>query len=183
LTSSVDELEVLAREAACGPEQGLSSAELHGATMGIGVVGADYFELQDLVDLLGTEALSDAERVARFVNEALDALYAEDMSFTLLLPDDEAPQAERLESLAGWCQSFLAGLVAGLSRRGISTLDELPEEVREIVADFAAIAQLDTEDEEEASDEEDFMHLEEYVKVGTLLIMSLVNDAGDDTEE
>lgn len=181
MTSTVDELEVLARDAACGPEQGLSSAELHGATTGIGVVGIEHFELQDLVDLLGAQALSDGERVARFVNEALAALYAQDMSFALLLPDDEAPQSERLESLAGWCQSFLAGLVAGMSRRGISSLRELPDEVQEIVADFAAVAQLDTEDE--SAGEGDFMQLEEYVKVGTLLVLSLMSDVGDDSEE
>jgi uncharacterized protein YgfB (UPF0149 family) len=181
LTSTVDELEVLAREAACGPAQGLSTAELHGATTGIGVVGVEHFELQDLVDLLGAEALSDGERVARFVNEALSALYADDMSFALLLPDEDAPQAERLESLAGWCQSFLAGLVAGLSRRGISSLAELPDEIQEIVADFAAIAQLDTQDD--TADEEDFVQLEEFVKVGTLLVMSLVSHAGDDSED
>ena len=181
MTSTVDELEILAREAACGPEQGLSAAELHGATTGIGVVGAEHFELQDLVDLLGADALSDGERVARFVNEALTALYADDMSFAPLVPDEDAARADRLASLAGWCQSFLAGLVAGLARRGIGSLAELPDEVQEIVADFAAIAQLDTEDE--AAVEEDFMQLEEYVKVGTLLIMSLVEDAGGDSEE
>jgi len=181
LTSTVEELELLAREAACGPAQGLSTTELHGAVTGIGVVGVEHFELQDLVDLLGADALSDGERVARFVNEALAALYADDMSFALVLPDEDAPQPERLEALAGWCQSFLAGLVAGLSRRGVSSLTELPDEVQEIVADFAAIAQLDTEDD--AAEEEDFMQLEEFVKVGALLIMTLVSDVGDHLEE
>lgn len=181
MTSTADELEVLAREAACGPAQGLSTAELHGATIGIGMIGAEHFELEDLVELLGVDALSDGARVARFVNEALAALYADDLSFALLLPDEDAPQGERLESLAGWCQSFLAGLAAGLSRRGISSLTEVPDEVREIVADFAAIAQLDTEDD--TADEGDFVQLEEFVKVGVLLILSLVSDAGNDSEE
>lgn len=181
MTSTVEELEVLAREAACGPAQGLSTAELHGATIGIGVIGVEHFELVDLVELLGAEALSDGERVARFVNEALTALYADDMSFALLLPDQEAPQGERLQSLADWCQSFLAGLAAGLSRRGIASLAEVPDEIREIVADFAAIAQLDTEDD--TADEEDFVQLEEFVKVGVLLIVSLMGDAGDDSED
>ncbi|HEY5645784.1 MAG TPA: UPF0149 family protein [Pseudomonadales bacterium] len=180
MTHRLDELERLGSEAACGPAQGLSTAELHGATIGIGVAG-DRFELQDLVELLGSEALSDGERVARFVDEALAALHAEDMSFTLLLPDQEVPRSERLAALAGWCQSFLTGLVAGLARRGTASLTELPEEVQELVEDFAAIAQLDPEDE--AGGEKDFMQLEEYVKVGTLLVMSLLSNAGDDSEE
>jgi uncharacterized protein YgfB (UPF0149 family) len=48
------------------------------------------------------------------------------------------------------------------------------------VRDFSAIAQLDTELGEGGS-ETDFVELEEYVKVGTLLIMSLA-DAGDDPQ-
>ena len=177
------DLEVLALEAVGGPEEGLTVAELHGAAVGIGVAGSDHFELQDLVDLLGAEALSDGETLARFVNEAVAELYAPDLTFAPLLPDDEVPMGARLEALASWCQSFLAGLVAGLARRGIETLSVLPEEVQEIVQDFAAIAQLDTELAADSDgDEGNFMELSEYAKVGALLIMSLVEDAGDDSE-
>lgn len=183
---TVQELETLALEAAGGPEQGLTVAELHGATIGIGVTDREHFELQDLVDLLGADALSDGQAVAHFVNDALEALQAEDLSFALLLPDEDAPMGERLTELASWCQSFLAGLVAGLSRRGIESLKLLPDEVQEIVQDFAAIAQLDAELVEENEDEEeeiDFIELQEYAKVGALLIMSLVGDVGDNPEE
>lgn len=183
---TVQELEILAMEAAGGPEQGLTVAELHGATIGIGVTDRERFELQDLVDLLGADALSDGEAVARFVNDSLEALHAEDLSFALLLPDEDVAMETRLTELASWCQSFLAGLVAGLSRRGIESLKLLPDEVQEIVQDFAAIAQLDAELVEENEDEEeevDFMELQEYAKVGTLLMMSLIGDAGDNPEE
>ena len=183
---TVQELEILALEAAGGPEQGLTAAELHGAAIGIGVTDAEHFELQDLVDLLGADALSDGEAVARFVNDSLEALHADDLSFAPLLPDDDAAMDERLTALASWCQSFLAGLVAGLSRRGVESLKGLPQEVQEIIQDFAAIAQLETEladaDEEEAGDA-DFFELEEYAKVGALLVMSLLSDVGDDPEE
>jgi hypothetical protein len=88
---------------------------------------------------------------------------------------------------------FFKAIFAHLKEKGIrflqletlrpdsASLTELPEEVQELVADFAAIAQLDPEDE--AGGEKDFMQLEEYVKVGTLLVMSLLSDAGDDSEE
>lgn len=180
---TVQELEILALEAAGGPAQGLTVAELHGAAIGIGVTDAEHFELQDLVDLLGAEALSDGEAVARFVNDSLEALHADDLSFAPLLPDDDASMDERLTGLAGWCQSFLAGLVAGLSRRGVESLQGLPEEVREIVQDFAAIAQLDTELGDADDGDADFVELEEYAKVGALLIMSLLADVGNDPQE
>ena len=150
--------------------------------MGIGVTDPNRFELQDLVELLGAQALADADSVSAFVSATLGALHADDMSFALLLPDDDGTMEARLGALADWCQSFLTGLAAGLHRRGIGTLAELPDEVNEIIRDIAAIAQLDTAVQEPGS-EADFMELEEYVKVGTLLIMSLMDDGGDNTEE
>ena len=108
---------------------------------------------------------------------------SEDLSFAPLLPDDDALMEERLSALAHWCQSFLTGLAAGLSRRGIQSLKALPDEAQEIIQDFAAIAQLETElaDDEPEEGEASFVELEEYVKVGALLVTSLINDAGDDT--
>jgi uncharacterized protein YgfB (UPF0149 family) len=182
MSQSLAELEVLALEAASGPEQGLTAAELHGATIGIGVGDPERFELSALVELIGPDVLRDEETVGRFVGEALDALHAQDMGFALLLPDDDAAMADRLSALALWCQSFLEGLVVGLNQRGIAELGALPEEVQEIVRDMVAIAQLDTELAEEDADT-DFMELEEYVKVGTLLILSLNADAAADIEE
>jgi uncharacterized protein YgfB (UPF0149 family) len=192
MSQSTVALELLALEASSGPGEGLSPSELHGATVGVGVGDPGTFELQDLVDLLGADTLADAESVSRFVVATLDALSADDLSFAPLLPDDEAPMTERLDALAAWCQSFLAGLAVGLSRRGIDELGGLPEEVQEIVQDMVAIAQLETEltgeDGEDGEDgetdpEADFMELAEYVKVGTLIIRSLSADAGDDPEE
>lgn len=180
---TVQELEILALEAVGGPEQGLTVAEIHGASIGIGVTDMEHFELQDLVDLLGAEALSDGEAVARFVNDSLEALHADDLSFAPLLPDEDADMEARLVALASWCQSFLAGLVAGLSRRGIESLKAVPHEIQEIVQDFAAIAQLDAELVEADEEDTDFMELEEYAKVGALLIMSLMGDVADDPEE
>jgi uncharacterized protein YgfB (UPF0149 family) len=182
---TAQELEVLALEAAGGPGGGLTVHELHGAVIGIGVTDSSHFELQDLVDLLGADALSDGATVARFVNDALEALHSEDMSFVPLLPEDDALMEERLSALAEWCQSFLTGFAAGLSRRGVESLKGLPDEAQEIVQDFAAIAQLETELYEDEADEGEahFVELEEYVKVGALLIMSLLSDAGDDTQE
>lgn len=187
MPQSTAELETLALQAADGPVGGLRPAELHGVTVGIGIGAITGFELQDLVDLVGADALAGAEAVGEFVGATLDALHASDMSFALLLPDDEVRLEERLEALAEWCQGFLAGLVAGLERAGGISLDELPEEVTEIVRDLTAIAQLDTE-QEEAEAEGDFAELVEYVKVGVLLILSIVaeldsdggSDAGDD---
>jgi uncharacterized protein YgfB (UPF0149 family) len=165
----------------------LPVAELHGAVCGLGVCHGEATPVSDLVALLGVEALTDQASVESFVAASVEALEAEDMSFAPLLPGDDTALADRLEALGQWCGSFLAGFAAGLARRGAGSLDDCPEEVREIVRDFSAIAQVDADEAAEAAGAEaaegDFVELEEFVKVGTLLIMSsLGSSLGSDPE-
>jgi len=171
------ELYSLAQNAIAGPAGVLTPSEAHGAVVGIAAGGVERFSLQSLVDLLGADALAGAEDVETFVRESLTGLLAEDMSFAPLIPDDDEPLGARLEALAEWTASFLAGLVAGLGERD-QTLDALPEEAAEIVRDFSAIAQVEAGGGEDA--EADFVQLAEFVKVGTLLIVSELNDVDRD---
>lgn len=179
--SRSSDLALLAINAVAGPGGGLSVSELHGAVVGIAVADLDAFSLQALVDLLGADALSGEEDLAPFVSESLAQLLAQDMSFTPLLPDDDESLEDQLEGLASWSASFLAGLVAGMSSTGAS-MSALPEEAQEIVRDFSAIAQVDV-DAGDADAEADFIQLHEFVKVGALLIMSILNDVTDDPDE
>jgi uncharacterized protein YgfB (UPF0149 family) len=182
--SAVNDLTLLAMNAAAGPVGGLSASELHGAVIGIAVADLEGFSLHALVQLLGAEALSNEEDVEPFVRESLDQLLAEDMSFMPLLPDDDESLSDQLEGLASWTAGFLAGLVAGLSVVD-SNMAALPEEAQEIVRDFSAVAQVGAElDEDEDNDaENDLSELQEFVKVGTLLIMSVLNDDSVDPSE
>lgn len=168
----------------------LSIAELHGAVCALAAcAGEDASEsptlLGDLVALLGVDALTDQASLQDFVDATTRDLRQEDMSFAPLLPDDDAPLPERLEALGDWCGSFLAGLAAGLARRGTGTLEDCPEQVREIVADFAAIAQVDPQTAASGGDaaEADFVEIEEFVKVGTLLISSSLEHEADDSAD
>jgi uncharacterized protein YgfB (UPF0149 family) len=182
--SASNDLTALAMNAAAGPVGGLSLSELHGAVIGIAVADYEAFSLHELVQLLGADALSSEDDVVPFVRESLDQLMAEDLSFMPLLPDDDESMSDQLEGLASWTASFLAGMVAGLSVDE-RTLAALPEEAQEIIRDFSAIAQLDVaaddDDEPDYEDESDLLELQEFVKVGTLLIMNVLNDVSDDT--
>ncbi len=165
----------------------ISAAELHGAVCALAACdGADADTLiGDLVALLGVDALTDQTAVEAFVDASMADLRREDMSFAPLLPGDDAPLPARLEAVGEWCGSFLAGLAAGLARRGAASLDDCPEQVREIVRDFAAIAQVDPDatgaEPESANAESDLTEIEEFVKVGTLLISSTFEHEADDT--
>ncbi len=170
---------------------GLPVAELHGVVCGLAVAHGGLVPMQDLVELVGTEALTDEAAVARFVEASVGDLNATDMTFAPLLPEEEAALAARLEALGQWCGSFLAGLAAGLARQGAGSLDDCPEEVQEIVRDFSAIARVDsqasagedaTAAELEAA-ESDLVELQEFVKVGVLLMMSVLGHDADDPSE
>jgi uncharacterized protein len=185
----VSDLTALALDAA----HELPVAELHGAVCGLGVCHGVAVPIEDVVALLGAESLTDQNAVEAFVAASVGALEREDMGFAPLLPEDDAPLEQRLEALGAWCGAFLAGLAAGLARRGIGSLADCPEEVREIVADMAAISQIDPDAggvtgndsggrsrAAAESEEADLVELEEFVKVGTLLIMTLLSREDDD---
>ncbi|HEX7036756.1 MAG TPA: UPF0149 family protein [Pseudomonadales bacterium] len=181
----------------------LPVAELHGAVCGLAACHGEDVPIEDVVALLGVDSLTDEAAVREFVSAAAADLAAEDMSFMPLLPEDDVALEDRLEALGQWCASFLAGLAAGLARRGVGTLDSCPDEVKEIVRDFAAIAQVDPlgstvdpsgsagdaqgSSERREAAEQDFVELEEFVKVGALLISSTLaeddaDESGDDGE-
>lgn len=163
----------------------LSVAEIHGVVCGLAVWQDGDFHLQELIDLVGVDALTDESSVEAFVSASDEALRAEDMSFAPLLPDDAAPLGVRLEALAEWCAGFLAGFAAAGSPRGLESLDLLPEEVREIVGDLSAITDIDAEalqaDAPHGTDtaEADLMQIQEFVKVGVLLILSSIAQPAD----
>lgn len=167
----------------------LPVAELHGVVCGLAVCHGEAVPIGDLVELVGVDALTDQAAVEAFVAECWQDLKASDMSFAPLLPPDDAELSVRLEALGQWCSSFLAGLAAGMARQGTGSLDEMPDEVREIIRDFAAIAQVDAEAPERAAGargtagdaaEADLVELEEFVKVGVLLVMSVFGHEADD---
>jgi uncharacterized protein len=182
---TVTDLRALASNAA----RQLPIAELHGVVCGLAVCYGDDLPLQDLVELVGVDALTDERSVASFVAASLEALEAADLRFTPLLPDDDADLALRVEALGQWCGSFLAGLAAALAGRGAGNLDDCPEEVGEIVADLTAISRIDAEALSEEADagldgaEADLLELREFVKVGVLLIMSVLRNEADDSVE
>ena len=168
---------------ALGAVESLSVAEIHGAVCGMAVGSDGAVDLDSLVELLGIEALRDENSVGEFVNAAVADLLAEDLGFAPVLPDDDVDLELRLQALGEWCGAFLAGLAAG-SRLPLAGEEHLPEEAREIIGDFTFIANVDGSEAGDAEDpesaERDYAEVCEFVKVGTLLLRSLMGaDAPD----
>lgn len=150
----------------------IAAAEFHGTLCGIlcsasGKVDEWFmksFPPADASDALAQEA---AQALVSLYQETMRQLNDPTCDFHLLLPDDESSMEQRTEALGEWCQGFLIGL----GTVGITDYSTLPEEAAEVCQDMIEIARaasydIDSGEEDEAA----FADLEEYVRVGVLLV-------------
>jgi yecA family protein len=157
----------------------MGAAEAHGALCGM-LCARGTTELSEWVDHVvgeqeqGSELLHDIVHKMSDLHQAtLEMMNDATGEFRLLLPDDDDALPDRVDALAAWCQGFIYGLAAG----GITQESELPEDTDELLKDMIEIsrARHDTDDEapEESDvneDEQAYMEIEEYVRMGVLLI-------------
>ena len=160
-----------------------NAAEFHGQLCGL-LCTYDMLQLHDwlMVSLPESDPASMSPVTHELFQALLDhsqaALSSEDFGFQLLVPDDTAGLAARIEALASWCQGFLFGI----SHAGVSDIQALPGELPEIVEDFLNIAraenfELGDEDEDEAA----YMELVEYVRVGVQLFRDELRGESENT--
>jgi uncharacterized protein YgfB (UPF0149 family) len=95
------------------------------------------------------------------------ALRGDAMEFAPLLPDDDAPLAERIAALAQWSQGFLYGFGLGAPRN----IDDYPEDISEVLKDLSEIARAnDGETSGSDDDEEAYAELVEYLRAAVQLV-------------
>ena len=157
----------------------MGAAEAHGALCGM-LCARGAIELSEWVDHVvgeqeqGSDLLHDVvHKLSELHQSTLEMMNDVTGDFRLLLMDDDEPLPERVEALAAWCQGFIYGLAAG----GIQEGSELPEDTDELLKDIIEISRAghDADDAgmEEADNSEDevaYMEVEEYVRMGVLLI-------------
>jgi uncharacterized protein YgfB (UPF0149 family) len=145
-----------------------SAAELHGAMTGMLCVDIHATYEQWAIALLQPQdspgnGLADAPLRQLFEATQQD-LASPDLIFEPLLPDDEEPLTDRARALGGWCQGFLFGLGQSGGRRVWSGDSD------ELLNDFAEISRLEASDGAERDEEEDYVEIAEFVRVGVQLI-------------
>ncbi|MEM6709099.1 MAG: UPF0149 family protein [Pseudomonadota bacterium] len=174
--------------------RGVDAAELHGAACGVIVGSAGEGSATRLVELLGPDALSDAEAVDQFVAAAATVLLDDDYGFQPLLFDYDASTGvgedfdlesagEYLEALAQWCAAFVAGLFAAAPqpvelqelRDGAELPFDLGPDADELIRDLVSIAQVDTdretlEDLDGNDAEAAFTELLEFTRIAVLML-------------
>jgi uncharacterized protein YgfB (UPF0149 family) len=148
---------------------GVEAAELHGSLCGYLSGGADAPGRREWL----ARVMSDPELGPVARDSALDRLYiatealleSPDFGFDLLMPDEDAPIAERGEALLGWCRGFLGGF--GLSA---GSGPPLSDEGREALADLARLAAATPQDDGDQDDEDALAEIEEFVRIAALLL-------------
>lgn len=160
-------------EALTKAEAEFVAAESHGALCGM-ICAAGRVELAswlgqifaelDMNNLLIQEA---SQLLVGLYNDTQAQLNDSEIDFSLLLPDDESELSVRTDALAAWCQGFTYGLASG----GLKKDRELPEDTAELIRDMLEIARVGHDEEEVTDTDEDaYMQLYEYVRMGVLLI-------------
>ena len=87
------------------------------------------------------------------------------LGFYLLLPRDDAALGERADALAKWCEGFVYAL--GLGGVAENLLTE--EDLKEFLANMSEISHATAEREDDEDDEQAYVELVEYVRMGVLL--------------
>ncbi len=144
-----------------------SAAEIHGALSGMlcSDRGLDYEHWLRTLFEEDTTRFSDTERdvLAALYHTTKAELDAPDLSFRLLLPDDEQPLADRMRALGDWCQGFLFGFGQAAGEQSWS------EDSSEVLRDLVEISRLDVEDSS-SEDEEAFTQIAEYVRMAVQVV-------------
>lgn len=149
-----------------------SAAVAHGVVSGCLVADASL-SAQRLAEALGERHSQAGHDMSAFLDvieslrlDVLRSLNDADLGFEPLLPDETEDLAPRARALGLWVDGFLGGL--GQTPR-LGGLKPTPEGA-EILRDFAEIARIDPEPETSEENEQAFAELNEYVRVGVMLL-------------
>ena len=146
-----------------------SPAELHGILCGLLCGGVDATGKQWLTEF--NSLVNDGLPMPSAVRSWLEQLFIttqtalnQQTGLELLVPDEDCPLDERLQSISEWVQAFLAGFAVMQQE-----LNRASEELQEMIGDFSNISQLDDEFEEDEENEASYFVLYEHVKLGAML--------------
>ena len=146
--------------------------EAHGCLCGLLSASSDvgkndwFAHVLDGLEQNNLSVQETSDQLAQLFDQTVKGLDDAMLGFQLVLPDEDEALEERTLSLANWCQGFLFGLGAG----GVKEQDMLSEDVQEIIKDISEISKITYADEDDDENEEAFMELVEYIRVGVLLI-------------
>ena len=172
LMESVDNIEYeQVEEVLAEAECETSAAELQAILCGMlaaGISPNDKKWLTTVIDIAndGRELNQEAQTTIRSIFAWTHyQMNQHDSLAPTLLPDDNYPALDQLESVAEWCQGFLLGFGIQTANSDISN-----PEVKESLTDLADISQLELDAEENEETQTALFTLIEHIKVAVQLI-------------
>nr|WP_136251898.1 UPF0149 family protein [Ningiella ruwaisensis] len=148
----------------------VDGAEVHGILCGM-LAGGMNIDDQSWLEAL-SETINQGEALPQEVVQALTDVYNQicqqfieaDFSLRLLLPDDASPINERGQALTHWVQGFMLGF--GLYQADLS---KCSDDVKEALEDFAQIARMDEQMNDDEESEQALFEVVEYVRISAML--------------
>ena len=149
------------------------ASEIHGVLTGLVCAGFPFESTHYLAMI--NDLFNNGEGLPANVKSTVKQMFSElwtdilddGYSFQLMLPDDDDAIVERGHALGVWVQGFNLGF--GLQQKDSPVLSE---DVKEVLADFAEIANLSDEMEEDETTEQAYFEISEYVRISALLCFS-----------
>lgn len=149
------------------------ASEIHGVLAGL-VCSGFSFEDKNYLPML-RDMFNSGDKFNLAVENVISTMYSEmwadilddDYAFQLLLPDDDDSIMERGHALGVWVQGFNLGFGLQCKDKAVSS-----SEVKEVLSDFAEIANISDEMEEDEESEQAFFEISEYVRISALLCFS-----------
>ncbi len=148
----------------------LNPSELHGVLvglMGAGFSPDDQHHLEQTLSSVekasGVQLQGElVDMVSRLNLATLSAIVDTDYAFRMVLPDDDDPIEQRLRSFSNWVTGFISGFTEGMTvRKAIGS--SIQPEVAEVLKDFAALAQVETDQAESEEAERQLEFLEKQI--------------------
>lgn len=151
----------------------LHASELHGVLTGLICAGFP-FESTDYIAMV-TDLFNNGEALPVKVRNVIKLMFSDlwtnilddSFSFQLMLPDDDDSIAERGHAISVFVQGFNLGF--GLHQKDTAIVSE---DVKEVLSDFAEIANLSDEMDDDEESEQAYFEISEYVRISALLCFS-----------
>lgn len=150
---------------------GMRASECHGFLCGVfcsgNTISSDSWREHLLAGIDESVNVDDCLAMLKLLaGQVKEEVLSQDISYDILLPDDQTRISERSRALAEWSAGFASGLGIG----GMGKQPELNEECDEFVKDVISISRMDTNTEESEESEAAFFELVEYIRVGVIML-------------
>ena len=154
-----------------GVHAGVRASECHGFLCGhfcaSNSVDNEYWQDHLLAGIDDAADLEDCfDILSRLAVQVSEGILAEEITFTLLLPDDETSVSVRSAAVSEWCAGYISGLGIG----GLGEKHSLNEECDEFIKDVVSISRMETTAEDGEDGEVALFELIEYIRVGVIIL-------------